>query len=83
MTNDREEREISMLCLHLLQSSLVYINTLMIQEILTAPDRKFSLEPGSKAPLTPLVHLHVNPYGTFRLDMSTRLKLAGLLSPCL
>ena len=43
MTNDREEREISMLCLHLLQSSLVYINTLMIQEILTAPDRKFSL----------------------------------------
>ena len=81
MTNDREEREVSMLCLHLLQSSLVYINTLMIQEVLTAPGRNFPLGPGFKAPLTPLVHLHVNPYGIFRLDMSTRLKLAGVLSP--
>lgn len=32
-TNNLEEQEIIMLCLHLLQISLVYINTLMIQQI--------------------------------------------------
>jgi len=25
--------------------------------------------------LTPLIYNHVNPYGTFRLDMATRLSL--------
>ncbi|MEU6265411.1 hypothetical protein [Saccharopolyspora shandongensis] len=27
--------------------------------------------------LTPLFWTHINPYGRFRLDMSTRLDLAG------
>ena len=33
-TNRRENQEIGLLCLHLLQASLVYINTLMIQQVL-------------------------------------------------
>jgi TnpA family transposase len=34
-TNHPAMQELSMLCLHLLQISLVYINTLMIQEVLS------------------------------------------------
>jgi len=36
-TNRREDQEMGLLCLHLLQSSLVFVNTLMIQRILTDP----------------------------------------------
>jgi TnpA family transposase len=31
-------QELSVLCLHLLQSCLVYINTLMLQDILAEPE---------------------------------------------
>ena len=34
---DREEQEISMLALHLLQSALVHINTLLVERILSEP----------------------------------------------
>ena len=33
-TNRKDEQELSVLCLHLLQNSLVYINTLMLQHVL-------------------------------------------------
>ena len=36
-TNRQEDQELSMLCLHLLQVSLVYVNTLMIQRVLAEP----------------------------------------------
>lgn len=64
-----------MLSLHLLQMSLVYINTLMIQHVLADPawmDRM--LEEDLRA-LTPLLYRHVNPYGRFRLDMTHRIPL--------
>ncbi len=35
-SNRADDQEISMLALHLLQLSLVYINTLMIQQVLAA-----------------------------------------------
>ena len=35
---DLENQEFTMLALHLLQICLVYINTLMIQRVLTEPD---------------------------------------------
>ena len=35
--NRREDHELSMLALHLLQNCMVYINTLMLQQILTRP----------------------------------------------
>jgi len=43
-TNRREDQEMGLLCLHLLQSSLVFVNTLMIQRILTDPVWTTSLE---------------------------------------
>ena len=37
-SNNIEDQELSMLCLHLLQVSLIYVNTLMLQEVLSEPD---------------------------------------------
>lgn len=65
----------AVLSLHLLQNCLVYINTLMLQNILS--DRKWFdlMKPEDFRALTPLIYTHVNPYGTFRLNMSERLPL--------
>jgi TnpA family transposase len=74
-TNRIEDQEISILSLHLLQICLVYVNTLMIQNVLS--ERKWMkkmMEEDFRA-LTPLIHAHVNPYGTFELDMEKRLQL--------
>ena len=35
--SDKEHQEVSMLCLHLLQSALVFINTLLVQSVLKDP----------------------------------------------
>src|ERR1700693_5071203 len=37
VSNRREDHEISMLALHLLQNCMVYINTLMLQRVLVRP----------------------------------------------
>jgi TnpA family transposase len=73
-TNNTEEQELSMLCLHLLQMSLVYINTLMLQTILRTPEWENRLTFEDKRALTPLMHSHINPYGIFFLDMKQRVK---------
>lgn len=74
-TNRLEDQEMAVLSLHLLQNCLVYINTIMLQSILS--DRKWCdlMTPEDLRALTPLVYTHVNPYGTFRLNMSERLPL--------
>jgi TnpA family transposase len=74
-TNRQDDREIAMLCLHLLQASLVYINTLMIQRVLAEPPWMTRMTGDDLRGLTPLVYLHVTPYGTFDLDMEQRLAL--------
>lgn len=74
-SNRVDDQEIAMLSLHLLQICLVYINTLMIQRILAEPDWRGRLTPTDLRGLTPLVFTHINPYGTFRLDMNTRLPI--------
>jgi TnpA family transposase len=74
-SNDFENQEITMLALHLLQISLVYINTLMIQRILGEPNWTQRMTPEDLRALTPLIYTHVTPYGTFRLDMSKRLDI--------
>ncbi|MEM6866760.1 MAG: Tn3 family transposase [Cyanobacteria bacterium P01_C01_bin.121] len=73
-------QEISMLCLHLLQISLVYINTLLIQQVLSDPVWMQKMGPDELRALTPLIYSHVNPYGIFRLDMDKRLPLAAIAS---
>jgi hypothetical protein len=54
---------------------MVYINTLMIQGVLAQPHWNDRLTPRDYAALTPLIWEHVNPYGRFVLDMTTRLAL--------
>ncbi len=72
-SNRPEEAELSMLCLQLLQLSMVYINTLMLQQVIKESNwlDKMALE--DKRAITPLLHEHLNPYGTFLLNLDTRL----------
>jgi hypothetical protein len=72
---DREDQEISMLAMHLLQSSLVLVNTLIIQQILSEPQWAGRLTERDKKALTALIWAHINPYGTFHIDMNTHLDL--------
>jgi TnpA family transposase len=74
-SNRREDQEISMLSLHLLQNCMVYVNTLMLQEVLAQPNWQGRLTETDLRALTPLIWEHVNPYGRFELDMTTRLPL--------
>jgi TnpA family transposase len=75
VSNRREDHEVSMLSLHLLQNCMVYINTLMLQQILAQPKWANMLTPRDLRALTPLIWDHVNPYGRFELDMNDRLPL--------
>ena len=74
-TNRRDDQELAVLCMTLVQNALIYVNTLMIQEVLSDAPWKAALTPADLRGLTPLIYAHVNPYGTFRLDMTTRLAL--------
>jgi TnpA family transposase len=75
-SNRREDHEVSMLALHLLQNCMVYINTLMLQQTLAQPQWTGKLGPRDIRALTPLIWEHVNPYGRFELDMDARLSLS-------
>lgn len=72
-SNRRDEQEMFVLCLRILQSALVYVNTLMLwADLLTPADRRG---------LTPLFWSHVRPYGEVNLDMDNRLNLAAVTVP--
>jgi TnpA family transposase len=73
-TNIKEDQELAISCLHLLQVCMVYINTLIIQEVLAEPEWKGRLTPEDLRALTPIIHAHINPYGLFPLDLVQRLK---------
>lgn len=74
-SNRLEEQELSVLALHLLQSSLVYINTLMIQDVLSESYWFSLMQKDDFRAITPLLHKHINPYGKFTLDMNLRIPL--------
>nr|WP_260408621.1 transposase [Planomonospora venezuelensis] len=76
-TNRREELEMSVLCLRILQAALVYINTLMLQDVLADPEWTELLKPADQRGLTPLFWQHVQPCGEVRLDVAKRLSLGG------
>jgi TnpA family transposase len=75
-SNRTEDHELSMLALHLLQNCMVYINTLMMQQVLARPHWAERLTATDLRAVTPLIWEHVNPYGRFELDMETRLDLS-------
>ena len=74
-TNRLDDQEVSVLSLHLLQIALVYVNTLMIQQVLSEAGWMRRMAAEDFRALTPLIHSHVNPYGSFELDMDKRLSL--------
>jgi TnpA family transposase len=77
-TNNIEDQELSILCLHLLQICMVYINTLIIQQILSQTHWKNRFTPQDYRALTPLYSGHINPYGLFPLDFNKRLLIGGV-----
>ena len=62
-TNHREEVEMTALCLRILQASLVFVNTLMLQDVLAEPEWSALLTPVDRRGLSPLFWQHVRPYG--------------------
>lgn len=76
-TNRREEVEMAALCLRILQASLVYVNTLMLQDVLAEPEWADRLTPADRRGLTPLFWSHVRPYGEVNLDLGSRLDLGA------
>ena len=74
-SNRKLSQELSALSLHLLQNCLVYINTLMIQQILNDPEQMKYMTEEDLRGLTPLIFAHINPYGTFDLDMESRIPI--------
>ena len=75
-TNRLEDQELSVLSLHLLQICLVYVNTLMIQQVTSTKDWEHVLTVEDYRALSPLIYAHVNPYGVFELNMDERLNIA-------
>ena len=78
-TNNIEDQELSVLCLHLLQVCMVYINTLIIQQILAQTHWQNRFTPEDYRALTPLFSGHINPYGLFPLDFSKRISISSNL----
>jgi len=75
-SNRREDQEVSMLCLHLLQVSITYLNTLLVENVLDENSLFESLAAEDLRGLTPLFYSHINPYGTFELDLAERLHIS-------
>jgi hypothetical protein len=57
------------------QAALVYVNTLMVQDVLAGQAWADRLTTEDRRGLTPLSWAHVAPYGEVRLDIGRRLSL--------
>lgn len=69
------EFELYMLCLHILQLSMVYINTLLMQKILIESSWISRMTIEDKRAISPLINEHITTYGEFPLDMNQELKV--------
>ena len=74
-SNNPAELELSMLCLHLLQVSMVYINTLMLQQVIKESGWLSKMTVEDKRAISPLLYEHLNPYGLFPLNLNTRMEI--------
>lgn len=72
---DRENQENSMLALHLLQSALVHVNTVLLQRLLAEPAWARRLTEEDRRGLSALFWTHVNLYGKFNVDLDRHLDL--------
>ena len=76
-SNDVDAQEITILAMHLLQTSMTYVNTLIVQQVFTDPTWYNRFTDADWRGLTPLFYKHINPYGTFNLDMASHIPLAS------
>jgi hypothetical protein len=74
-SNRKEEQEMTVLCLRILQAALVYVNTLLLQDVLAEADWADTLTAEDRRSLTSLFWQHVLPYGEVKLDMTARLSI--------
>lgn len=72
-SNRIADQEISAHALHLLQASLVYVNTRMMQSVLAEPIWATRLTDRDYRGLSPLIYSHINPYGQFDVDLGKRI----------
>nr|WP_282569084.1 Tn3 family transposase [Aliiroseovarius sp. S2029] len=72
-SNRIADQEISAHALHLLQASLVYVNTRMVQSVLSETSWANRLSERDYRGLTPLIYSHINPYGRFDVDLDKRI----------
>jgi TnpA family transposase len=72
-SNRLADQEIAALALHLLQASLVYVNTRMMQSVLSEPHWAGRLTAVDYRGLNPLIYGNINPYGRFDLDFDHRI----------
>jgi Tn3 transposase DDE domain len=63
-----------------LRYGLVYVNTLLIQQVLSDPKQLQQMKKEDLRALTPLIYSHVTPYGTFHLDLAERIPIEEVLS---
>jgi len=73
-TNRVNEQETAALSLQLVQASLVYVNTRMVQSILSDPSWAERMTPEDMRGLSPLFYKYVNPYGHFEVDLEQRIE---------
>ncbi len=77
---DREHQEVSILALHLLQSAMVLVNTMLLQNVLNDPAWSARLGPADRRALSQLFWTNIKPYGEIRLDMTRRLGIQASYS---
>ncbi len=53
----------------------MYVNTLLLQRVLAEPAWSSRMTSQDLSALTPLIFHHINPYGTFDLDMEERIPI--------
>ena len=70
-TNSREQQEITLLSLQLLQNCLMLVNTILVERTLEKHDLWEQLNAEDRRALTSLFHTHINPYGVFELDLES------------
>jgi len=72
-SNKREDQEVAVQALHLVQNCMVYVNTQMYQNIVAKPEWKDRLSKEDLRGITPLIYNHVNPYGRFDINFENRI----------
>ena len=74
-SNRRDEVEMTALCLRILQAALVYLNVLMLQDVLAEDAWSGRLTAADRRGVTLLFWQHIRPYGKVRLDLGSRLHI--------